>query len=106
MAVAVKDAVAEPFGTETEAGTVSLALFELRLTVVAEEAAPERVTVQEEEPAPVRLAGLQATPVKVAGGGVTVNCVVALPFRLAVNVAAVEVETDPAEAVKEAEVDP
>ena len=104
-AVVVKEALAEPFGTVTEAGTVSLALFELKVTVVAEEAAADRVTVQEDEPAPVRLEGLQATPARVVGGA-TVSCAVTEPLRVAVRVAGVEVETVPAVAVKEAEVEP
>ena len=76
--MAVKGAVAEPAETMTEAGTLTFALLELRLTVVAEEALAERVTVQVEEPAPVRLAGLQAIPASVGGRGVTVTCAVAL----------------------------
>ena len=94
--MAVKEALAEPLGTVTDEGTVSLVLLELRVTAVAEEALADRVTVQEDEPAPVMLVGLQATPVRVAGGGVTVNCVVTLP---AVMVAFVVVLVWPACAV-------
>jgi len=105
VAVAVKEALAEPFGMVAEGGTESFALLELRVTVVAEEAVADRVTVQEDEPAPVRLVGLQVTPARVVGGA-TVSCAVTEPLRVAVRVTGVEDETVLAIAVKETEVDP
>ncbi len=82
-----------------------MALFDARVTAVAEEAAAERVRVQVLVPAPVRLFGLQTTPESVVGGA-TVSCAVAVPLRVAVRVAGVERATVPAVAVKEAEVEP
>ncbi len=67
-AVAVNWAEAEPEDTETEEGTVRLALPELSETVVAESTFAERVTLQVVDPAPVIVAGLQATTETTIGG--------------------------------------
>ena len=103
--MAVKEALAEPLGTVTDEGTVSLVLLELRVTAVAEEALADRVTVQEDEPAPVMLVGLQVTLARAVGGR-TVTCVVAVPLRVAVRVTGVEAEAVPAVAVNAAVVEP
>jgi hypothetical protein len=67
-AVPVNCALFDPEATVTEAGTVSLPLFELSATGVAEPAFAESVAVHVVVPAPVIELGEHAMPERVAGG--------------------------------------
>lgn len=98
-AAAVNCALDVPDAIVTDAGTVRLGLFEVRLRVVAEAAIDDSVTVHWDEPAPVRLFGVQVT-LEIVVGGLTVICALTvLPPRAAVSVRAVGLATVPAEAV-------
>ena len=107
VAVAVKLAVVAPPFTATEAGTVAEALLLDRLTLKPPAGAAElKVTVQALVPGVATEAGVQ---LKLAGwtSGLTVMLAVRLtPAADAVMVAVVELETDPAVAVKVLLVDP
>ncbi len=88
-AVAVKLAVVAPAVTDTEAGTVSAALFEDNPTEAPPASAAEvSVTVQVEVAPEATGLGAHETPDTAGAGGVTVTeAVVEVPLIVAVTVA-------------------
>jgi len=105
-AVAVNVADVRLAGTVTDAGTGSAALFEASATTLPPVgAAWLKVTVHVAEAPDVMLAGAQASD-DTRGLGVTVTVAVALPASVAVTVTACAAVTEPAVAVKPAEVAP
>lgn len=106
-AVAVKVAVAEPAGMETEAGTVSAVLSSETTTEVLAAGAADNVTVQVEAPLDGTVDGEHCSCETASAGGVIVSEAAAEPpFNEAVMVAAWLVVTEPATAAKLAVVEP
>ena len=109
---AVKEADVAPLPTVMEAGTVTIAVLEARLTAMLEDAAPLSVAMQLVEPPEARLVEEQAIEASVGatGGGGATGAVseIATDFeplpRVAVIVAVWLAEIVPATAVKLAEV--
>ena len=105
-ALAVKLALAEPALTVTEAGTVMIGGFDDRVTVNAVVAALVSVTVHVEVPPGFSEVGVQLRAERAAGAVRPNENVREPPFRLAVSVAEVSIETRAAVAVNIAVVDP
>ncbi len=102
-AVAVKDAVVAVTRTVTEAGTVRVALFEAKVTMVPPVGAGfDSVTVQEVLALAARLEAVQVREVRLTGPNKEILTGTELPLREAVRVALALEVTLPAVAVKEA----
>jgi hypothetical protein len=105
--VAVKTALVRPTGTETDAGTVTLELVLLKVTVVPPlGAARVRLTVQAEVPGAVTEMGAQFRVLNCAGGRTVTVAVWLIPPADAVITMEVVAVTELAEAGSEALVAP